>query len=77
MSPVVHPAVDFHALALEQFEKFAAQGVRFIDSTDALPFLSAAAPASASDAPVVGLQRQGEWQAENQALAALERAGLG
>lgn len=78
MSPVVHPAVDFHALALAQFQKFADQGVRFIDSTDDLPFL--ASPLSAAgegEPPVVGLQRLGEWQAENQALAGLERSHLG
>jgi len=65
-------------VALEQFEKFAAQGVHFIDSTAELPFL-ASPPRAVTDAqaPVVGLQRQGEWQAENQALAAMERANLG
>ena len=78
MSAVVHPAIDFHALALEQFSKFEAQGVRFINSTDPLPFLSGTpSAASAGDSPVVGLQRLGEWQAENQALASLERASLG
>jgi nicotinamidase/pyrazinamidase len=77
MSPVVHPAVDFHALALEAFQKFEAQGVRFIDSTAELPFLTGPAQPVPADAPVVGLQRQGQWQAENQALADLDRAGLG
>lgn len=78
MSPVVHPVVDFHALALEQFAKFEAQGVRFIASTDELPFLSGAhRGVPLAEAPVTGLQRQGEWQAENQALADMERAGLG
>jgi nicotinamidase-related amidase len=77
-SPVVHPAVDFHALALEQFKKFEDQGVHFIASTDELPFLSGQRPAaSAGEAPVVGLQRLGEWQTENQALAALERSNHG
>ena len=37
-SPVVHPDVDFHALAMEQFALFANQGVNFIDSVDPLPF---------------------------------------
>ncbi|MGB1253321.1 MAG: hypothetical protein ACPG8W_22100 [Candidatus Promineifilaceae bacterium] len=37
MSPVQHPEVDFHALALAEFEQFAAQGVNFINSTDDLP----------------------------------------
>lgn len=78
MSPVVHPAVDFHALALEQFRKFEAQGVRFINSTDELPFLAGAARAALDGAaPVVGWQRQGDWQAENQSLADLERTAPG
>lgn len=38
MSPVRHPEIDFHAMALEQFEAFARKGVRFMDSTDPLPF---------------------------------------
>lgn len=37
-SPVIHPDIDFHALALEQFAKFEAQGVNFINSIDPLPF---------------------------------------
>jgi len=37
-SPVVHPEVDFHAIAQERFAAFAEQGVRFIDSTDQLPY---------------------------------------
>ena len=37
MSPVLHPDVDFHALALAEFEKYAAQGVNFVNSTDDLP----------------------------------------
>lgn len=36
-SPVVHPEIDFHAIAMERFAAFAEQGVRFIDSTDPLP----------------------------------------
>ena len=36
-SPVQHPDVDFHAIALKQFTKFEQQGVNFIDSTDNLP----------------------------------------
>jgi nicotinamidase-related amidase len=38
MSPVEHPDVDFHSLAIEQFNKFAEKGVKFIVSTDPLPF---------------------------------------
>ncbi len=37
-SPVVHPDVDFHAIALKQFAAFEKQGVNFINSTDPLPF---------------------------------------
>lgn len=37
MSPVVHPAVDFDAIARAEFAKFEAQGVRFIDSMVVLP----------------------------------------
>jgi nicotinamidase-related amidase len=37
-SPVVHPEIDFHAIAQSRFTEFARQGVNFIDSTDALPF---------------------------------------
>ncbi|GAB4268380.1 MAG: hypothetical protein Kow0080_11260 [Candidatus Promineifilaceae bacterium] len=36
-SPVLHPDVDFHAIALKQFAQFEQQGVNFIDSTDSLP----------------------------------------
>ncbi len=37
-SPVVHPDIDFHAIALKQFAGFEKQGVNFINSTDPLPF---------------------------------------
>ncbi len=37
-SPVIHPEIDFHAIALRRFAEFQRQGVRFIDSTDPLPF---------------------------------------
>ncbi|MFQ5435302.1 MAG: hypothetical protein ACE5FD_10545 [Anaerolineae bacterium] len=37
-SPVLHPDVDFHAIALKRFAEFEKQGVNFIDSTDPLPF---------------------------------------
>ena len=36
-SPVLHPDVDFHAIAMKRFAEFAKQGVNFIDSTDQLP----------------------------------------
>lgn len=38
MSPVMHPEVDFHAIALKQFAAYEKQGARFIKSTDPLPF---------------------------------------
>jgi hypothetical protein len=37
-SPVQHPDVDFHAIALNRFADFEKRGVNFINSTDALPF---------------------------------------
>jgi len=37
-SPVLHPEIDFHALAQHRFADFERQGVNFIDSTDPLPF---------------------------------------
>ncbi|MFQ5400454.1 MAG: hypothetical protein ACE5E7_12760 [Anaerolineae bacterium] len=37
-SPVLHPDVDFHAIALKRFAEFEKQGVNFINSTDKLPF---------------------------------------
>ena len=37
MSPVVHPQIDFHTIALSRFAEFAQQGVRFVDSTDSWP----------------------------------------
>jgi len=37
-SPVLHPDVDFHAIALKRFADFEKQGVNFINSTETLPF---------------------------------------
>ncbi len=37
-SPVLHPEIDFHAIALSRFAEFEQQGVNFIDSSDPLPF---------------------------------------
>ncbi len=37
-SPVLHPQIDFHAIAMARFAEFEKQGVNFIDSTDPLPF---------------------------------------
>lgn len=39
-SAVVHPDIDFHAMATRQLQAFAAQGINLIDSTDPLPFVS-------------------------------------
>lgn len=36
-SPVLHPDIDFHAIAMKRFAEFEKQGVNFIDSTDQLP----------------------------------------
>lgn len=41
MSPVQHPEVDFHAIAMEQFEEFKEAGMQFIDSTDPAQFIAA------------------------------------
>lgn len=65
-SPVQHPEVDFHALAMEQFDSFKGQGVKFVNSTDPLPFLdklAQKAPAKAAKpTPVSGLERMAEWE---------------
>ncbi len=37
-SPVLHPTIDFHAIAIVRFQEFAKVGVNFITSTDPLPF---------------------------------------
>jgi nicotinamidase/pyrazinamidase len=37
-SPVLHPDIDFHAIAMKRFAEFEKQGVNFIDSSDSLPF---------------------------------------
>ncbi len=57
MSPVLHPQVDFHALALDQFKRFEALGVHFVNSTDPMPFEASGpeAPAPGAPASVVGL----------------------
>jgi nicotinamidase-related amidase len=40
-SPVVHPDVDFHAIASAQLDAFARQGINLVNSTEPLPFLAA------------------------------------
>ena len=47
-SPVLHPDVDFHAIALKAFAGYEQQGVQFVNSTDALPFLN---PTGAAASP--------------------------
>lgn len=37
-SPVMHPEVDFHAMALSRFKEFEQRGLRLANSTDPLPF---------------------------------------
>jgi nicotinamidase-related amidase len=37
-SPVRHPEIDFHAIALARFAELERRGVRFVNSTDPLPF---------------------------------------
>jgi nicotinamidase-related amidase len=37
-SPVRHPEVDFHAMAQQRFSEYEKVGLRFINSTDPLPF---------------------------------------
>jgi len=39
MSPVAHPEIDFHAMAVEQFTAWERMGLRMVDSTEALEFL--------------------------------------
>lgn len=41
-SPVVHPDIDFHEIAVAQLESFADQGINLIESTDPLPFIGEA-----------------------------------
>lgn len=61
-SAVVHPEIDFEAMALERFEAFAAAGINFIESTDPLPFLEDSASGSTqAPAPVRGLERMASW----------------
>lgn len=63
MSPVVHPEIDFHAIAREQFARFKEQGVHIVKSSDSLPFLQAqeATAGVAETAEVVALNRMSEW----------------
>ncbi|NTV45381.1 MAG: hypothetical protein HGB11_02380 [Chlorobiales bacterium] len=38
MSPVVHPEINFHAIAQKQFREYEKRGLHFINSTDPLAF---------------------------------------
>lgn len=61
-SSVVHPEIDFEAMALERFAEFAEAGINFVESTDPLPFLEEP-PAIAGESlePVVGLEQMARW----------------
>ena len=63
MSPVQHPAVDFAALTEQAFAEFAAAGMQFVESTDALPFWAETAvnKTDAGETAVSGLQRMADW----------------
>lgn len=62
-SPVQHPDVDFHALAQEQFARFADQGIHFVNSTDeAWPFLGQETAVLPEPVPIIDLQTMGQWQ---------------
>jgi nicotinamidase-related amidase len=37
-SPVIHPQIDFHAIAQQRFAEYEQLGLRFINSSDPLPF---------------------------------------
>lgn len=69
MSPVVHPEVDFGAIAERRFADFAEMGVHFVASSDDLPALSAAvrdrSPMADEGTPISGLHRMAEWEREN------------
>ena len=67
MSPVLHPEIDFGALAERRFAGFAELGVNFVNSTDELPVLTApgadaTARQKAQIVEVSGLQRMAEWE---------------
>jgi len=65
MSPVVHPAIDFGAIAERRFAQIAELGVNFVTSTDVYlsGHPSSGAPAQPADSmvQVSGLQRMGQW----------------
>lgn len=37
-SPVLHPEIDFQAIAQQQFQEFARRGLQLVNSTDQMPF---------------------------------------
>lgn len=72
MSPVVHPEIDFGAIAQQQFDEFAELGVNLVESTEAVGVLQEpreAVGAERQPTPVSGLERMGTW---NRALVPAE-----
>lgn len=63
-SSVLHPQIDFEALSLESFDRFARRGVHFVKSTDPLPILDDAVPTAAGGdgaVHVLALHRMQGW----------------
>lgn len=69
MSPVVHPEIDFGAIADRRFAEFSELGVNVVNSTDDIPLLTSPAThvdaGSQDRAAVAGLQRMAEWENQN------------
>ena len=69
MSPVVHPEIDFGAIAEARFADFAELGINFVASTDDVGILSASAKGRDGTewdgAQVSGLERMAEWERLN------------
>lgn len=69
MSPVVHPDIDFGAIAERRFADFADMGVNFVASTDEIPVLRSDAARRTDGAEeattVSGLQRMADWERDN------------
>lgn len=68
MSPVVHPDIDFGAMANRRFEEFAELGVNIVSSTADIALLAGVfdEDAPTQDGPsVVALQRMADWEKKN------------
>ena len=69
MSPVVHPEIDFGAIADRRFAEFAGLGVNIVNSTDDIALLEATRDGNGASAtespPVSGLQRMAAWEQQN------------